>query len=293
MQISVSVVVPARNAEDTLARALDSVLVQTHRPDEIIVVDDASTDGTADVAARYRDQGVNLVALKERHGAAGARNAGIAAAKSAWIAFLDADDEWLAAKLEKEVALIVADPGCAFVFCASHEFSVTGRALGDTFGGRQVVTGDEAWKALLARNFVATPTVVARRSMLLELGGFDKSLKVSEDQDMWIKLALTGRPAYVPESLVCVYGQPNGLSSWVLADLYDYTLPMVERHLHRLSARLTRAEARRIMGERLNSVGLNACSHGDLRAGLQMMVRSALLGYRPLRNLVLMIKTPI
>jgi glycosyltransferase involved in cell wall biosynthesis len=292
MKISVSVVIPARNAEDTLARALDSVLSQTRPPDEIIVVDDASTDGTAGVARRYRAQGVKLVALPTQRGAAGARNAGIAAARSAWIAFLDADDEWLATKLEKQVALIAADPEIAFVFCASHEFSAAGGALGDTFGGRPVTTSDNAWKALLARNFVATPTVVAPRAALLDLGGFDEWLKVAEDQEMWIKLALTGRPAYVAESLVCVHVQPKSLSSWMLSDQYAYTLPMVERHLARLSGRLTKTEARRIMGERLNSIGLSACGHGDLRHGLPMILRSAFLGYRPLRSLAQLAKAP-
>jgi GT2 family glycosyltransferase len=293
MQIPISVVIPARNAEDTLARALDSVLAQTRPPDEIVVVDDTSTDGTAGVARRYQAQGVNLIALPSQRGAAGARNAGIAAASGAWIAFLNADDEWLATKLEKQVAEIATDPGIAFVFCASHEISAAGQALGDTFGGRPVIMSDEAWKALLARNFVATPTVVAPRSLLLDLGGFDESLKVGEDQDMWIKLALTGRPAYVAESLVCVHGQPKSLSSLTLSEQHAYTLPMIERHLAQLSGRLTKTEARRIMGERLNSMGLNACAHGDLRHGLPMMLRSAFLGYRPLRSLVLAAKTPV
>jgi len=293
MQISVSVVIPARNAEGTLARALDSVLAQTRPPDEIVVVDDASTDGTAGVARRYRPQGVKLVALPAQRGAADARNAGIAAARGVWIAFLDADDEWLATKLEKQAALIAADPEIAFVFCVSHEISAAGQALGDTFGDRSVTTSDNAWKALLARNFVATPTVVAPRTKLLELGGFDESLKVGEDQDMWIRLALTGRLAYVAESLVCVYGQPENLSSLTLAEQHACVLPMIERHLARLAGRLTRNEARRIMGERLNSMGLNACAHDDLRHGLPMMLRSAFLGYRPLHSLLLVAKTPV
>ena len=109
-EVSISVVIPASNAEATLARALESVLAQTRPPDEIIVVDDASTDCTVRLAKSYADQGVSLLRVRERRGAAAARNLGIAAAKGRWIAFLDADDEWLPAKLEKQAAAISANP---------------------------------------------------------------------------------------------------------------------------------------------------------------------------------------
>ena len=139
-KISVSAVIPAYNSEATLGRALDSVLAQTRPADEIIVVDDASTDGTASLARSYADRGVRLLSLPERRGAAAARNAGIGAAKGDWIAFLDADDEWLPAKLEKQVAAISSNRETPFVFCASEEFSPEGQSLGDTFRGWPVTS---------------------------------------------------------------------------------------------------------------------------------------------------------
>ena len=161
------------------------------------------------------------------------------------------------------------------------------------FAAGQLPAGSEAWKALLACNFVATPTVVARRERLLQLGGFGVTLKVAEDQDMWIRLALTGPPTYVPESLVRVHMRPESLSSWRLDDQYAYTLPMIEHHLAALGGRLTRSEARAIMGARLNKIGLTACAHGDLLRGLSITLRSVLLGYRPLRGLGAMTKAPL
>jgi GT2 family glycosyltransferase len=284
-EVSISVVIPACNAEGTLARALDSVLAQTRPPDEIIVVDDASTDCTIRLAKSYADQGVSLLRVRERRGAAAARNIGIAAAKGRWIAFLDADDEWLPTKLEKQAAAISANPEVPFVFCASEEFSSEGQSLGDTFRGWPITVGSGAWKALLACNFVATPTVVARRALLLQLGSFDETLKVAEDQDMWIRLTLAGSPVYVPESLAHVHVQPDSLSSWNLADQHAHTLPMIQRHLNSLQSTLSRSEARAIMGARLNKIGLTACAQGDLAQGLAMILRSALLGYQPLRSL--------
>ena len=284
-EISISVVIPAYNAEKTLARALDSVLAQTRPSDEIIVVDDASTDRTVRLAKSYAERGVSLLHARERRGAAAARNMGIAGARGQWIAFLDADDEWLPAKLEKQTAAISATPEATFVFCASEEFSFDGQSLGDTFRGWPVTAGREAWKALLACNFVATPTVVARRALLVQLGGFDETLKVAEDQDMWIRLTLAGPPVYVPENLARVHIQPDSLSSWDLADQHAHTLPMIQRHLERLRGALSRSEARAIMGARLNKIGLSAWAHGDLAPGLAMILRSALLGYQPLRSL--------
>ena len=292
-KISVSAVIPAHNSRATLGRALDSILAQTRRPDEIIIVDDASTDSTAVLATSYVGHGAILLSQPEHRGAAAARNAGIGAANGTWIAFLDADDEWLPTKLERQVAAISVNPEASFVFCASEEFSPEGQSLGDTFRGWPVTTGSEAWRALLARNFVATPTVVASRTLLLQLGGFDDTLKVAEDQDMWIRLALASPPAYVPESLVHVHMRPESFSSWRLADQYNYTLPMIEHHLATLEGRLTRSEARAIMGARLNKIGLMACAHDNLPPGLSMILRSALLGYRPLRSLGTMAKVPL
>jgi glycosyltransferase involved in cell wall biosynthesis len=292
-KISVSVVIPAYNAQATLARALESVLAQTRPADEIIVVDDASTDGTAALATSYAGHRVILLSRPECRGAAAARNAGIRAANGTWIAFLDADDEWLPGKLERQAAAVSAAREASFVFCASEEFSPGGRSLGDTFRGDPVTTGSEAWKALLACNFVQTSTVVARRALLLQLGGFDETLKVAEDQDMWIRLALAGPPAYVPESVVRVHVQPESLSSWRLADQYAYTLPMIERHLAALGSRLNRSQIRAILGTRLNKIGLMACAHGDLGHGLAMILRSAVLGYRPLRSLGTIAKAPL
>src|SRR5262249_44002403 len=101
METSVSVVIPAYDRAHTIERALSSVRRQSHSPLEILVVDDASSDTTREVVGRIDDSRIRVLGLERNHGPAGARNAGVAAAKGRWIAFLDSDDEWAETKLEK------------------------------------------------------------------------------------------------------------------------------------------------------------------------------------------------
>ena len=288
--LPVSVVIPACNAAGTLPRALASVEKQTAAPAEIVVVDDASTDDTAAVAQAARQ--VRLVRAHFRGGAAKARNEAVHAASMPWIAFLDADDEWLPEKLERQFGLIGANPSAVLLFCASLEFAADGRALGDTFRGAAVSTGRDAWKSLLKANFVATPTVLAPRELLLALGGFDESLAVGEDQDMWIRLALAGGLAYVPEPLVRVHVQPRSLSAFRQTDQSRYLIPMIERHLCELRDRLSATERREILGERLCNAGRIALANGDVVGGARFMLRAAKLGYRPLASVLSIARTP-
>jgi glycosyltransferase involved in cell wall biosynthesis len=281
----VSVVIPAHNSAATLARALDSVVAQTVPPYETIVVDDCSIDETPAVAARYADRGVRVVSLKRRGGAAGARNEGVKSARGDIIAFLDSDDEWLPAKLEKQLAILDSDDRLSLVFCSSTLFGPDGRNLGDIYGGHAPTVGPDAWKALLVTNFIATPSVMARRAQLLALGGFDCSLKIGEDQDMWIRLALVGDVGFEPESLVKVHERENSLSNWNLDEQLRYTLPMIEKHVAVLSRRLTRAEVRNIRGERLGRLGRVAYTRGQRLKGARMMLEATLLGHRPFENL--------
>lgn len=273
----ISVVVPAHNAAGTVRRALQSVFDQTAPATEIVVVDDASDDATAVIALTFPD--VKFVHLPLRQGPAAARNAGIAAATGDWIAFLDADDLWRPQKLEKQSALV--RDGVSLVFCASEEFAADGRSLGDTFRGRAISTGPRAWRDLLRRNFIATPTVLAPRQLLLGLGGFNTALAVGEDQDMWIRLALEGLLAYVPETLAEVYVQPTSLSRYGGADQSRHVLPMIRRHLKNQRYRLSGKEIRAILAERYANAGHIALVHGDVVRASGFFARALVTGYRP------------
>ena len=280
-QNSVSVVIPAYNAEACLERTVCSVLGQTRQAQEVILVDDGSGDATAKVALKFGSQ-VRL--LRQAHaGASAARNAGIMAAQGRLVAFLDADDEWLPAKLERQLPLHQTDP--VLSFSASDEFGFGGEPRGDTFGDWRPARGDMAWKALLAMNFIATPTVIARRADLLACGGFNRHLKVGEDQDLWIRLALRGPVEFTRESLVKVHLRPCGLSSGPVQDQLDQTWPMILAHVERLSSRLSPAELRRIHAQRLGRMGRSALAQGQLGVALPMILRAMSGGDRPIHNI--------
>jgi hypothetical protein len=117
------------------------------------------------------------------------------------------------------------------------------------------------------------------------LNGFDPSLKIGEDQDMWIRLALRGKLAYVNESLVRVHLREQSLSSGNFTDQLTYTLPMIRRHIDALKPRLTRAERRNILGDRLGRLGRIAYSRGNIRTGLCFILQSMSFRYRPLESL--------
>ena len=277
----VSVVIPAFNAGGSLGRAIRSALHQTVPPAEVLVIDDGSIDGTFQIAESF---GPPVRVLYQRHaGAAAARNTGIAASIAPLIAFLDADDEWLPRRLQRQLPLHRRP--LAFSFCGSHEVDEEGRRLGDTFAEWSPVTGTEAWRALLARNFVATPTVIADRQSLARAGGFDSRLKVGEDQDMWIRLALLGAVDFVPDDLVQVHVRRGSLSTIRFEDELDFTWPMIERHLALLADRLSAAELRRIRGERLGRMGRTAYAHGRTALGARLVWRALCLRNRPWRNL--------
>jgi glycosyltransferase involved in cell wall biosynthesis len=252
---SVTAVIPAHNAEDTIARAVSSALAQTYPSLEIIVVDDCSSDRTAEIVEAFVGAGVRLLRLPSQQGASRARNAGIEAATSELIAFLDSDDEWLPSKIAKQLALITGTEHFAFVSCSSRFISAVGEDLGDLYRWRRPVAGPEVWKSLLARNTIATPSVLAWRRDLIELGGFDPRFRICEDQDMWIRLALRGAVGYVDEFLVYVHDRPDSLSRRDVGISPRIAIEIVERHIREQQLKLTASEVRRIRGERLEWLG--------------------------------------
>jgi hypothetical protein len=281
-QPSISVVIPAYNVEDCISRAIHSVLRQSHLPQEIVVVDDGSTDNTRCAANKFG--GLVRVIGQSRTGAAQARNAGIRASSSEIIAFLDADDEWLETKLEKQLDLHRRQD-VVLSFCRSNEFDVDGHDLGDTFRDLRPLRGNDIWRNLLAINFIATPTVMASREKLTAAGGFNSSLKVGEDQDMWIRLALLGPVDFIDESLVRVHMRPESLSSSGFRDQVSFTLPMIWGHLQALKPRLGDREIRAIYAARLGQVGRNACAHREFVLGLSLMAKAIGMGDSLFHNL--------
>ena len=196
----ITVVIPVRNRERLITRAIESVLAQTLAVDEIIVIDDASTDHTVDAVERLVESldNLTLISLKENVGAARARNIGIDVAKGDLIAFLDSDDVWHVDKLSKQVREFEATAHVAAVFCGVVEVSFDTSYRGHYIPKPNVTEADLYHSSLLATMSCA----LILKTALLKIGGFDPSLPSCQDWDLFIRLSECGRLTVVQEELV-------------------------------------------------------------------------------------------
>lgn len=205
----VSVVIPTWNRAHYLPSAIESALAQTFPDREIVVVDNGSTDDTQRVLERYA--GHIRVVVQEQRGVAGARNRGIAEARGEWIAFLDSDDAWEPEALEHLVGEARAHPDAGLVTLRAQSMSADGTLLGTTHGKRS----PGPWfttESLLTGDGGGVLTPMVRRSLYLDLGGFDESLRSAEDVDMWLRLSLCTRMYTSGQPLLRVRMHPESLS---------------------------------------------------------------------------------
>jgi glycosyltransferase involved in cell wall biosynthesis len=179
----VSAVVPAYNASRTVVEAVNSILTQTVGDLEVIVVDDGSRDDTADVVRSIDDPRVSLI-TKQNEGASSARNAGIRAARGRYVAFLDADDQWLPSKLERQLDVLESDPG---VYAVQSGALLVDDAMKPLSVLKCRPWKDALWDVLMFQNLPAfSSTFIAARDKLMERDGFDTSLVILEDWELAI-----------------------------------------------------------------------------------------------------------
>lgn len=189
MSHDISVVIPARNAEETLRAAVESALAQTLPPHEIIVVDDRSSDGTAEVARRF---GTCVKLLPGSGvGPAAARNVGIRSSRGPLVAFLDADDIWLPSALASMLHAYRTTPGTGLVFADGLIEGRGGDLHPSWFAGKRLVAGSHVYDRLLRECFILTSATLVPRSVLREVGVFDEAPDClgGEDWDLWLRIA--------------------------------------------------------------------------------------------------------
>jgi glycosyltransferase involved in cell wall biosynthesis len=194
----VSVVIPAYNAERFLGAAIESVLAQTSRDLEMIVVDDGSQDGTASVARRYGEAIRYL--RQDNSGVAVARNRGISESLGEYVAFLDADDTWRPDKLEKQLAALERQPGYRACHTAHTIVDDDLRPLGVARSPRRASILEDL---ILRGNVVGSIcSVLCARELFDVVGGFDPALSQCADWDMWIRIGGLTDFLYLDEPLV-------------------------------------------------------------------------------------------
>ena len=217
---TVSAVIPVHNGQQFLAEAIRSVLEQSRPALECIVIDDGSTDATADLVRGFGD---DVVAVHQpRSGVAAARNRGAELARGELLAFLDHDDVWLPSKLERQVAAL-GRQDAAIALCAMR---VVDRA-GATLGIRRLRARDDLVAGMLLFDGTelvsCSSTGLVRRSAFLAIGGFDQHLSMSADWDLLLRMLLDGPVAYVDEPLVLYRQHGTNMSRDIGAMELDMT----------------------------------------------------------------------
>jgi glycosyltransferase involved in cell wall biosynthesis len=204
---AVSIILPTYDRLPMLREAVASVRAQTFGDWELIVVDDGSSDGTADSLGALAREEPRLVIVRLPHTAdlPRVRNAGIACARGEWVAFLDSDDAWRADKLALHLAAHRAHPAARWSYSGRSIMDAAGVPLPDAkFAAWRPYSGRIALQLLTHEAMVAFPSLVVERSLLEELGGLDESLVFSEDYDLELRLAARAECICIPEPLVRV-----------------------------------------------------------------------------------------
>ena len=202
MTPEVSVIIPTYNRAAMVLEAIDSVLAQSATGFELIVIDDGSTDGTAEHLARRLDKTIRIERIDHR-GPAAARNRGVALGRAPLIAFLDSDDLWSATKLERQLAFMRANPGCAI--SQTNEIWIrNGRRVNP--GLRHRKRAGDIFTDSLRTCLISMSATIMRTNLFRSLGGFDEVMAAAEDYDLWLRILIDHKAGLLDEPLVTRHG---------------------------------------------------------------------------------------
>jgi glycosyltransferase involved in cell wall biosynthesis len=221
--LKISVITPTYNRQTHVLRAIDNVLAQTVPVDEIIVVDDGSTDGTAEAIQRIHGARIGSrvgphvrVVRQANAGVSAARNRGIREARGEWVAFLDSDDSWLPTKIERQLEALAAfgnEPGVCFTdnFFAGDPNLSQSKFQEACFasGGKYGILEDPARLILEGREPFFTSSFMIKRSLLQETPVFDEVLVLGEDTDLFFRLSFKTKFCFAAEPLVGIDRDPS------------------------------------------------------------------------------------
>lgn len=228
MPSPISIIIPTYNRLGMVLRALDSVLNQSYNNFEVIVVDDGSTDRTADCISRYHDSRIRYV-YQDHKGVSVARNLGVRQACGDWICFLDSDDVWRRHKLGEQIQFHFSHPNC-FISQTDDVWIRNSK----TVNKKKIHTIREGdiFHQSLRLCLLCCSSVMMRKSLFLEQGGFDESLKTCEDYDLWLRVLVQHPVGFVKKKLVTKFGGH--------ADQLSKAYPMMDEYRVRTLEKLLR-----------------------------------------------------
>jgi glycosyltransferase involved in cell wall biosynthesis len=198
----VSVIVPVYNCENYIAETLDSLFAQSYESLEIIVVNDGSSDSTIDILQKLSNSNKIILINQKNRGVASARNAGIFMSKGEYVAFIDSDDYWFKEKTSIQVDYLIQHSDVGAVYAEWHQWRTdqcgvfpSGLSLEPKSINREVdkSLSGQLYNQLLLDCVIHTSSIMIRRSVLNAVGGFDESLSIGEDYDLWLRLSRIAR----------------------------------------------------------------------------------------------------
>ncbi len=280
----ISVIIPAYNSEKDIADAVRSALGQTYQPIEVIVVDDGSTDLTAE---KVKDFGERVALIRKPNGGpASARNAGLKAAQGEFVAFLDADDIWLPRKLEKQAAIMRRDPRAGLVACGEmivdHNGLVQGQLVLKNYTNKEKFI-----REMLQGNIVGGGSAsLVRRECFEKLGPFDEALRGTEDWDMWLRIGLNYEVRFVEECLYEAWLKPNSVSSPANAEkMLHNELKLLDKIFNPGDYPVNRGQMRKSYGGRYFACARTLKTCGEWKKAMTYMLKSIsaypLISFRP------------
>ncbi|MFB5662615.1 glycosyltransferase family 2 protein [Alteribacillus sp. HJP-4] len=203
----ISVIIPTRNREKLLSQAVNSVLQQTHEHLELIIVDEASDDGTEEYIKSIDDQRIHYIRHDQPKGGNIARNNGFKQAAGDYIAFLDDDDIWSRKKLEKQYAAMKKHPDAGMVSCNNLVFNEKGSILRQSSrGSNKYYSQKEALQKILIDNFIGGASFpLIRRECLEKVNGFREHLKSAQETDLYVRIIHAGYGVFICEDPLILY----------------------------------------------------------------------------------------
>ncbi len=224
--MKISVIIPTYNRRHTLERAIDSVLSQTFKPFEIIIVDDGSEDGTRNwVQEAYPS--IKYI-YQPNNGVSSARNKGIRSSRGSWIALLDSDDEWMPEKLEDQFIFINENPGS--LFCHTNEIWIRNGVRVNQMKKHKKYGGD-IFKYCLDMCRISPSSSLIKKEVFEDVGLFDESLTVCEDYDLWLRITANYTILFLDRPLIKKYGGHADQLSRVPEGIEQYRIQSLEKIL--------------------------------------------------------------
>ncbi|MEQ5833999.1 glycosyltransferase family A protein [Marinobacter sp. NFXS9] len=300
-----SVIIPSYNAASTLPETIESILPQLTEQDEIIIVDDGSTDNTKDLVSLYLNKRIRYIWQPNSGGPASPRNRGIAAARGEYIFLFDSDDIMLPGKIEDSLAALSEHPDSGLLFTNFKTIDEHGNTLRNRFldsysfikkiqnNPKKAVfrlPAPEPWLYLSKQNFIGTSGVVIPKSIFLDVGYFDEEIQNGDDRDMWFEIAKRYNIIYLSNEYHEYRVHQNSISSGNATKRATNKIKVLERQLKNSSTtkfqgninREFKLNIRKLISKNYHDIACEQVNSGNHLSALKSIFRS--IAHYPSKN---------